>query len=77
MKPNKFDRTAFKHQTPQEASPNLEYWKNQSYEKRLEGANYLNSVAYDFDVGNPPRLDKPFLKSGKRAVGRHRDLDDI
>jgi len=41
VKPNKFDRTAFKHQTLQEASPNLEYWKNQSYEKRLEGANYL------------------------------------
>ena len=56
MKPDKLDRTAFKHQTLEEASHNLEYWKKQSYEKRLEAANYLNSVAYNFDVDNPPRV---------------------
>ena len=66
MKPNKLDRTAFKHQTLQEASHNLEYWKNQSYEKRLESANYLNSIAYNFDVDNPPRLDKTYFKIRQR-----------
>ena len=66
MKPDKLDRTAFKHQTMQEASRNLEYWKRQSYEKRLEAANYLNSVAYNFDVDNPPRLDKTYFKTRER-----------
>ena len=66
MKPNKLDRTAFKHQTLQESSHNLEYWKNQSYEKRLEAANYLNSVAYNFDVDNPSRLDKTYFKIRQR-----------
>jgi hypothetical protein len=66
MKPNRLDRTAFKHQTLQEASHNLEYWKNQSYRKRLEAANYLNSVAYNFDVDSPPRLDKTYFKIRQR-----------
>jgi hypothetical protein len=66
MRPNKLDRTVFKHQTIQEASHNLEYWKSQSYEKRLEAANYLNSVAYNFDTDNPPRLDKTYFKIRQR-----------
>ena len=66
MKPNKLDRTAFKHQTVHAASHSLEYWKKQSYEKRLEAAGYLNSVAYNFDVANPPRLDKTYFKIRQR-----------
>jgi hypothetical protein len=53
MKPGKLDRTGFKYQTLQEAAHKLEYWKKQSYEKRLEAANYLNSVAYNFSGSNP------------------------
>jgi hypothetical protein len=66
MKPGKLDRTAFKHQTLEEASHNLEYWKKQSYKKRFEAANYQNSVAYNFDVNNPPRADKTFFKMRQR-----------
>ena len=66
MKPGKLDRTAFKHQTLEEAGHNLDYWKKQSYEKRLEAANYLNSVAYNFDINNPPRMDKTYFKIRKR-----------
>ena len=66
MKPNKLDRTSFKHQTQEEAAHNLEYWKKQSYEKRLEAANYLNSVAFNFDFNNPPRVDKTYFKIRKR-----------
>jgi len=62
MKHDKLDRTLFKHQTLEEAAHHLEYWKTQSYEKRLEAANYLNSVAYNFDVNNPPRVDKTYFK---------------
>ena len=66
MKPGKLDRTAFKHQTLEEAAHNLEYWEKQSFEKKLEAANYLNSVAYNFDVNNPPRMDKTYFKISKR-----------
>ena len=62
MSLEKFDRTAFKHQTAQEASYQLEYWQKQSYSKRLEAANYLNSVVYNFDINNPPKMDKSFFK---------------
>jgi hypothetical protein len=66
MKPGKVDRTAFKHQTLKEASHHLEYWKKQPHEKRLEAANYLNSVAYNFDVNHPPRMDKTCFKIRER-----------
>jgi hypothetical protein len=62
MPVEKFDRTAFKHQTVKAASHQLQYWQKQSYEKRLEAANYLNSVAYNFDLNNPPKMDKSFFK---------------
>jgi hypothetical protein len=58
MEHGKVDRTAFKRQTLGEASHTLGYWIQQSFEKRLQAANYLNSVAYNFDVNDPPRLDK-------------------
>lgn len=66
MNKEKFDRTAFKRQTLEEASNNLEFWKKQSYSKRLEAANYLNSVAYNFQIDNPPKMDKSFFKIRKR-----------
>ena len=66
MKPGKLDRTPFKHQALEEAAHNLEFWKKQSYEKKLEAANYLNSVAYNFDVNNPPCVDKTYFKIRKR-----------
>jgi hypothetical protein len=61
MKPYKLDRTAFKAQTVEEASHQYNYWKHQSYIERLRAAFYLNSVAFDFDVNNPPRIDKTFF----------------
>ncbi len=66
MKPGKLDKTAFRHQTVEEASHNFAFWKMQSLEKRLEAANYLNSVAYNFDVDNPPRVDRTYFRIRKR-----------
>lgn len=62
MQTDRLDKKAFKHQTLKEAAHNPEYWKKQSYAKRLEAANYLNSVAYNFDINNPPRMDKTYFK---------------
>ena len=69
MELEKLDRTAFKHQTIKEASYNLNYWTSQTYKKRLQAANYLNSVAYNFDINNPPKMDKTFFKIRTRGNG--------
>lgn len=54
----KLDRTAFKAQTLQEASNHSSYYKQSTWKERMKVANYLNSVAYNFDIDNPPRMDK-------------------
>lgn len=64
----KLDRTAFKAQTLQEAANHTDYYKNITWQERLQVAAYLNSVAYNFDFNNPPRMDKTkcLAKSSQR-----------
>ncbi|MCA6496396.1 MAG: hypothetical protein IM558_01600 [Chitinophagaceae bacterium] len=52
------DRTAFKAQTLEEAARHSEYYKKLTWQERLQIANYLNSVAYNYDLNNPPKMDK-------------------
>ena len=66
MKPYKLDRTAFKAQTAEEASHQYGYWKTKTLAERLRAAFYLNSVAYNFDINNPPRLDRNFFTTHSR-----------
>ncbi len=54
----RLDRTKFKMQTFEEASHQLDYWKTKTIEERLMAAYYLISVAYNFDLKKPPRLDR-------------------
>jgi len=42
-----------------------EYWKKQSIEERFRAAFYLNSIAYNFDLNNPPLMDKTVFSMGK------------
>lgn len=62
MKKDTFDKTAFRHQSLAKASHNLDFWKKQSLEKRLQAANYLTSVAYNFDINEPPRMDRSYFE---------------
>lgn len=62
----RLDRTAFKKRSYLEASNNFKYWSSKTREERLEAAHYLNSVAYNFPIHNPPRLDKTVFKAIKR-----------
>ena len=66
MKKYRIDRTYFKMQTAEEASNNYAYWKSLSYKERLKAAYYLNSVAFNFDINNPPKLDKNSFQIRKR-----------
>ena len=54
----RLDRTAFKAHTRKEAASHAEIYKNLSWQDRLKIAAYLNSVAYNFDLNNPPRMDR-------------------
>lgn len=54
----KLDRTAFKMQKTEEEGLEYSYWKTQPNEDRLRVANYLNSLAFNFDINNPPKMDK-------------------
>ncbi len=67
MNEYKLDRTAFKMQTFEEADMQYEYWKKQSIEERFRAAFYLNSIAYNFDLNKPPRMDKTAFSMRKLA----------
>ena len=67
MKPYRLDRTAFIAQTMEKASNNYSYWKQQSYTERLRASFYLNSVAFNFDINNPPRLDRTAFKTRQHS----------
>ena len=58
MEKFRLDRTAFKAQTLEEAAQHSEYYKKLTWQERLQIANYLNSVAYNYDLNNPPKMDK-------------------
>lgn len=65
--PFRLDRTKFKMQTFKEASHQLEYWKTKTIEERLKAAYYLISLAYDFDINNPPRFDRTAFSMRKHS----------
>ncbi len=54
----KLDRDAFKMGLLSAQEPAVTYWKTKTPEERLASVFYLNSVAFNFDVSNPPRLDR-------------------
>ncbi len=59
----RLDRTKEKGQSHEEAADQSAYWQSKTVEERFAAAMYLNSVAYNFDINNPPRLDRTAFKS--------------
>ncbi len=64
--PYKLDRTAFQGMTVQEADDYQRDYRNYSVEERLEIALYLTSIAYNFDINNPPKMDKTIFSKSKQ-----------
>lgn len=62
----KLDRSFFKMGSHSESSDNRSYWSDKSSQERLKAAFYLNSVAYNFDINYPPKMDKTFFASRKQ-----------
>lgn len=64
----KLDRTAFHAGTHEETEKY--YAKNQpkTSTDRLKAANYLNSIAFQFDINNPPKMDKTAFSMRKHQL---------
>lgn len=64
----KLDRTAFHAGSHQETEKY--YAKNQpkTATERLLAANYLNSVAFHFDINNPPKMDRTAFSMRKHTL---------
>ena len=54
----RLNRNAFKAQTADEAANHAGYYKNLSWQERMGIAAYLNSVAFNYPLNHPPRLDR-------------------
>lgn len=63
----KLDRTVFKAQTAQEAADTSSYSKKLTMKERLKIAFYLNSIAFNFDINNPPKMDKTVYSERKHS----------
>ncbi|MBI1780863.1 MAG: hypothetical protein HYR66_05780 [Sphingobacteriales bacterium] len=61
----RLDRTAFKIMTVEEADKEMRDYRDTSYKERLEVALYLTSIAYKFDMSNPPRIDRSAFQISK------------
>ena len=59
------DKTAFKLQTVEEADDAMRDYTNHSIQERLRIYWYLTSIAYKFDLENPPRMDKTVFQMKK------------
>jgi len=60
------DRSAFKAQTFEEASNHSAYYRKLSWQERLEIAGELNSVAFNYLLGDPPKMDRTLFKARSR-----------
>ena len=65
MKKFKLDRTAFKMGKQEDAELPGKYWQTKTPEERLAAAMYLNSIAYNYDIDNPPKMDRTFFSMRK------------
>ncbi len=59
----KLDRTVFKAHNAAESSNHSRYYRNMSWQQRLSITNYLNSVAFNYALDNPPKMDRTKFKA--------------
>ena len=65
----KLDRTKGRGQSHEDATANQSaYWKSKTVDERLAAAMYLNSIAYNFDINNPPRLHRTVFRTRKHEI---------
>lgn len=60
------DRTAFAALSFEEADKQMNDTTSNTWKERLEIANRLIAIAYNFPLHNPPRMDKTFFETRKQ-----------
>jgi hypothetical protein len=63
----RLDKTSFQAMTVEEADNYMRYYRNYSWKERLRISFYLTSLAYQFDINNPPRMDKTVFEAIKQS----------
>ena len=61
----KFDKTAFSVHSHEEEDAKKRFG-DKTPSERLAIAFYLNSIAYEFDINDPPRMDKTVFMIRRR-----------
>ena len=65
----RLDKTAFQAMIVQEADDYMRDYRNYNWKERLTVAYYLTSLAYGFDINNPPKMDKTVFIALKQSNG--------
>lgn len=68
----KLDRSAFSALSLEEADKQMRQHKHFSVKERIALMNYLNCIAYNYPLANPPKREKIF--SGARNLKNDPDL---
>ena len=63
----KLNRSAFKINSFEEADNNCSYWMKKTPQERFAAAWYLISCAWNFDINNPPQLDRTLFSMRKHG----------
>ncbi len=63
----KLDRNYFRINSFKEADNNREYWLSKTPNERFAAAWYLISCAWNFDINNPPRMDRSVFSMRKHG----------
>ncbi len=58
----KLDRTKFQARNASEQFNYGQEHRILTWQERIQIHQYLNSIAYGFDLENPPRMDKTFFQ---------------
>ena len=67
----RLDRTQFSKMSFEEADREINGHKANTPKERLEIANRLIAVAYNFPLDNPPKMDKNFFEARSLNNGKH------
>ena len=59
----RLDRNSFKTYNFSNQTKEIDNYKNHTIQQKVEVFNYLQSVAYNFEINNYPKMDKTVFSS--------------
>ena len=65
----RLDKTAFQAMSVEEADDYMRDYRNHHWKERIKVAFFLTSLAYGFDINNPPRMDKTIFQLSNLSNG--------